>query len=66
MADQEQQMLAGIRNFKIMHMFSATMEPLVEKMAREYLKFPATVQIGEPGGSKKDIEQRFEFISNDN
>jgi ATP-dependent RNA helicase DDX23/PRP28 len=54
--DQEQQMLAGIRNYKTMHMFSATMEPLVEKMARQYLKFPVMVQIGEPGGSKKDIE----------
>lgn len=56
MIDQEQQMLAGIRNYKTMHMFSATMEPLVEKMARQYLKFPVMVQIGEPGGSKKDIE----------
>jgi len=49
-------MLAGHQNFKTMQMFSATMQPLVEKMARQYLKFPVLVQIGEPGGSKKDIE----------
>lgn len=55
----------GSRNFKVMHMFSATMQPLVEKMARQYLKYPAMVQIGEPGGSKKDIEQRFDFITNE-
>jgi ATP-dependent RNA helicase DDX23/PRP28 len=63
--DQEKQMQVGLRNFKTMHMFSATMEPLVEKMARQYLKFPAMVQIGEPGGSKKDIEQRIEFVANE-
>jgi len=63
--EQESMMLAGHRNFKTMQMFSATMQPLVEKMARQYLKFPALVQIGEPGGSKKNIEQRIEFVTNE-
>lgn len=63
--EQEQMMLAGHQNFKTMQMFSATMQPLVEKMARQYLKFPVLVQIGEPGGSKKDIEQRIEFVTNE-
>jgi len=46
-------------------MFSATMQPSVERMARRYLKFPVHVQIGEAGGTKKDIEQRIEFIQAD-
>ena len=58
-------MARGERNFKTFMMFSATMQPLVEKMARQYLKFPVMVQIGEPGGSKKDIEQKIEFITSE-
>ena len=58
-------MVKGSANFKTMHMFSATMQPLIEKMARQYLKHPAIIQIGEPGGSKKDIEQRIEFVTNE-
>jgi ATP-dependent RNA helicase DDX23/PRP28 len=41
------------------------MQPSVERMARRYLKFPVHVQIGEAGGTKKDIEQRIEFIQAD-
>mmetsp|Transcript_26414 Transcript_26414/g.35292 ORF Transcript_26414/g.35292 Transcript_26414/m.35292 type:complete len:85 (-) Transcript_26414:647-901(-) len=52
---QEQQMLTGEQNFKTFLMFSATMQPLVEKMARQYLKFPAFIQVGEIG-DKKTIE----------
>lgn len=44
-------------------MFSATMLPQIEKMARKYLRAPAFISIGEPGGGKKDIEQRVEFVS---
>lgn len=54
----------GVKNFKTFLMFSATMHPLVEKMAKEYLKFPAFIQVGEIG-DKKTIEQRLEFVSND-
>jgi len=36
-------MATGEQNFKTFLMFSATMQPLVEKMAREYLKFPAFI-----------------------
>ena len=62
--EQEQLMVEGKQNFKTFLMFSATMHPLVEKMARQYLKFPAFIQIGEIG-AKKDIEQRVEFVTND-
>ena len=40
---QEEDMVAGIQNYKTFLMFSATMEPLVEIMARKYLKHPAKI-----------------------
>jgi ATP-dependent RNA helicase DDX23/PRP28 len=58
-------MVRGETNYKIVHMFSATMQPSVERMARRYLKAPIHVQIGEAGGTKKNIEQRIEFITAD-
>ena len=36
-------MIQGVRNYKTFMMFSATMQPYVEKIAREYLKFPAFI-----------------------
>ena len=47
MLDQEEQMFNGTRNFKVFHMFSATMQPYVEKIAREYLKHPVMIQVGD-------------------
>jgi len=40
---QEQMMATGEKNFKTFLMFSATMQPLVEKMARMYLKYPSFI-----------------------
>lgn len=60
---QEEEMVQGKRNYKTFMMFSATMQPLVEKMARQYLKHPSFIQIGEDGASKRDIEERIEFIT---
>lgn len=44
-------------------MFSATMPDKILEIAKRYLRFPAKIQIGEPGGGKKDIDQRVEFVS---
>ena len=44
-------------------MFSATMPPEVEKIAKKYLRNPAHVSIGVPGSGKKDIEHRVEMLS---
>jgi ATP-dependent RNA helicase DDX23/PRP28 len=57
------QMVRGQKFYKTFVMFSATMLPQVEKIARKYLRFPAMINIGEPGGGKKDIDQRVEFLS---
>ena len=48
---QEQQMIDGTRNYKTFHMFSATMQPYVEKLARDYLRFPAFIQVATQVGS---------------
>ncbi len=61
--EQEMQMIRGQKFYKTFVMFSATMLPQVEKIARKYLRFPAMINIGEPGGGKKDIDQRVEFLS---
>ncbi|OLY80587.1 putative ATP-dependent RNA helicase DDX23 [Smittium mucronatum] len=44
-------------------MFSATMPPLVERLARKYLRRPAIVTIGTAGQAVDTVDQRVEFIS---
>jgi len=47
---------------RLTHLFSATMPPAVERMARKYLRSPSYISIGEPGGGKKSINQIVEII----
>merc|ERR1712194_228407 len=42
-------------------MFSATMPPAIERMARNFLRCPSIITVGDLGQAKKDIEQRLEF-----
>lgn len=49
-------MIKGEKYYKTFVMFSATMLPQIEKLARKYLRSPAFITIGEPGGGKKDID----------
>ncbi|OLN88477.1 Pre-mRNA-splicing ATP-dependent RNA helicase PRP28 [Colletotrichum chlorophyti] len=44
-------------------MYTATMPPLVERIARKYLRRPATVTIGNAGEAVETVEQRVEFVS---
>ncbi|CDJ62369.1 DEAD-box family helicase, related [Eimeria necatrix] len=44
-------------------MFSATMPPALERLARKYLRAPSYISIGDPGAGKRAIEQRVEFVS---
>jgi len=46
-AFQESQMALGEKFYKTFVMFSATMMPQIEQIARKYLKFPAMVQVGD-------------------
>jgi ATP-dependent RNA helicase DDX23/PRP28 len=46
-------------------MFSATMPPAVERLAKKYLRRPAIVTIGVAGQAVDTVEQRVEFVSGD-
>ncbi|CAD8185399.1 unnamed protein product [Paramecium pentaurelia] len=54
---------AGERQYRVTHLFSATMPPQVEKLAKRYLRAFCFISIGEPGGGKKDIEQKIDMIN---
>ncbi|XP_053992989.1 uncharacterized protein LOC128884032 [Hylaeus volcanicus] len=60
---QELEAKAGYRQYRLTQMFSATMPPPVEQLARKYLRLPAYISIGDPGAGKRAIEQRLEFIN---
>jgi ATP-dependent RNA helicase DDX23/PRP28 len=47
-------------------MFSATMPPMVERLARKYLRRPCVVTIGTAGQAVHTIEQRVEFQQSEN
>lgn len=63
---QEKLARQGQEHFRVTHLFSATMPVAVEKLAKKYLRAFCFISIGEPGGGKKDIEQRIEMISEAN
>ncbi|GAA5905281.1 DEAD/DEAH box helicase [Sporobolomyces salmoneus] len=46
-------------------MFSATMPPAVERLAKKYLRRPAIVTIGVAGQAVDTVEQRVEMIGNE-
>jgi ATP-dependent RNA helicase DDX23/PRP28 len=60
---QEVEAQAGHRQYRVTQMYSATMPPAIERLARNFLRHPSIISVGDPGHAKKDIEQRLEFIS---
>lgn len=50
------------KGWRVTTLFSATMPPAVERLARKYLRKPATVTIGTAGEAVDTVEQRVEFI----
>ncbi|KAJ6787293.1 hypothetical protein PWT90_01714 [Aphanocladium album] len=44
-------------------MFTATMPPLVERIAKKYLRRPAMAMIGNAGEAVETVEQQVEFVS---
>lgn len=50
---------------RVTTLFSATMPPSVERIAKKYLKRPAVITIGEAGRAVDTVEQRVEFVSGD-
>lgn len=50
---------------RVTTLFSATMPPPVERLAKKYLKKPAIITIGEAGRAVDTVEQRVEFVNGD-
>ncbi|KAJ8454576.1 hypothetical protein ONZ45_g19251 [Pleurotus djamor] len=50
---------------RVTTLFSATMPPAVERLARKYLKRPAVITIGEAGRAVDTVEQCVEFVNGD-
>ncbi|CAL1704369.1 unnamed protein product [Somion occarium] len=50
---------------RVTTLFSATMPPSVERIAKKYLRRPAVITIGEAGRAVDTVEQRVEFVSGD-
>ncbi|KAK4454627.1 P-loop containing nucleoside triphosphate hydrolase protein [Podospora aff. communis PSN243] len=57
------QYLGGKDRYRQTMMYTATMPPLVEKIAKKYLRRPAIVTIGNAGEAVDTVEQRVEFVS---
>jgi ATP-dependent RNA helicase DDX23/PRP28 len=57
------EMIAG--KTRVTTLFSATMPPAVERLARKYLRKPAVITIGEAGRAVDTVEQRVEFVQGD-
>ncbi|OWZ59794.1 pre-mRNA-splicing ATP-dependent RNA helicase PRP28 [Cryptococcus neoformans] len=53
------------QGWRVTTLFSATMPPAVERLARKYLIKPATVVIGNAGEAVDTVEQRVEFVHGD-
>ncbi|WVO17416.1 pre-mRNA-splicing ATP-dependent RNA helicase PRP28 [Cryptococcus depauperatus] len=53
------------QGYRVTTLFSATMPPAVERLARKYLIKPATVVVGNAGEAVDTVEQRVEFVHSD-
>ncbi|OZJ04991.1 hypothetical protein BZG36_01747 [Bifiguratus adelaidae] len=55
----------GSGKYRQTTMFSATMPPLVERLAKKYLRRPAVVTIGVAGQAVETVEQRVEMMASE-
>lgn len=62
-AAREPQGEKGWKGHRVTTLFSATMPPIVERLAKQYLRKPATVVIGNVGEAVDSVEQRVEFVT---
>ncbi len=51
--------------YRVTMLYSATMPPAVERMAKKYLRRPAQITIGDLNQAVGTVEQRVEFIASD-
>lgn len=55
--------LGGKDRYRQTMMYTATMPPIVERIAKKYLRRPAIVTIGNVGEAVDTVEQRVEFVA---
>lgn len=55
----------GEAKTRVTTLFSATMPPAVERLAKKYLRRAATITIGEAGRAVDTVDQRVEFVQGD-
>jgi ATP-dependent RNA helicase DDX23/PRP28 len=60
---EEKECKSGQKDYRITMMFSATMNPTLESLARKYLRCPAYISIGDPGQGKKNIKQSVYYLT---
>lgn len=53
----------GGRRYRVTMLYSATMPPSVDRMARKYLRRPATITIGDANQAVGTVVQSVEFVS---
>mmetsp|Transcript_27137 Transcript_27137/g.76565 ORF Transcript_27137/g.76565 Transcript_27137/m.76565 type:complete len:251 (+) Transcript_27137:35-787(+) len=58
--------LEADRVYRTTYMFSATMPPAVERIARKYLRRPVVVQIGSVGRATDNVTQHIKMLSGKN
>jgi len=63
--DIDEEILSKKARTRVTTLFSATMPPAVERLARKYLRRPAVITIGEAGRAVDTVDQRVEFVSGD-
>ena len=60
---QEQSTCSGAARFRVTQLYSATMDPQIERIWRQYLRCPAYISIGEPGTGSANITQEVLLVS---
>jgi ATP-dependent RNA helicase DDX23/PRP28 len=60
---QMQPLLGDVVRYRQTMMYTATMPSQVERIAKQYLRRPAIVTVGNAGEAVETVEQRVEFIS---
>lgn len=61
----DRMVINGLPKYRQTTMFSATMPPQVERIARTYLRRPAVITIGRAGGAVDTVEQRVMMTTED-
>lgn len=60
--EAEDGILEENRVYRTTYMFSATMPPPVERLARKYMRRPAVINIGSAGKATDNVTQKVEYF----